>query len=127
MILDSSLFWSSERSFSTDKYAFRKYWSKKEEGQNREERKNREGGEKHFSQEGEKKEKKGGVIGRMGIFGLKNRRRSEKENILEKENVTPVTTEDGLSLGKWDIKSSILLGQNPKPCSISISKFEENC
>ena len=85
MILDSSLFWSSERSFSTDKYAFRKYWSKKEEGQNREERKNREGGGKHFSQEGEKKEKKGGVIGRMGIFGIKNRRRSEKENILEKE------------------------------------------
>ena len=27
MILDSSLFWSSERSFSADKYAFRKYWS----------------------------------------------------------------------------------------------------
>ena len=64
------------------------------------------------------------------IFSLKakyNIWSAEEENILEKENVTPVTTEDGLSLGKWYIKSSILLGQNPKPCSISISKFEENC
>ena len=64
------------------------------------------------------------------IFSLKAKYNSwsaEEENILEKENVMPVTTEDGLSLGKWYIKSSILLGQNPKPCSISISKFEENC